>query len=108
MTVAPPAPIMLSRTAYLAMLLAAEKAAKDPAELRILLEVIKVLEAERDLQEWTAADVETLAAVRQGQHGVVGDERGYYPLYARGQAVPQPGEAPRRTLWQGEAGEPGI
>jgi len=108
MTVAPPAPILLSRATYLAMLLAAEKAAKDPAELPILLEVIKVLEAERDLQEWNATDVETLEAVRQGQDGVVGDERGYYPLHARGQAMPQPGEAPRRTLWQGEAGEPAI
>ena len=49
MTLAPPAPILLSRTTYLAMSLAAEKAAKDPGELPILLEVIKVLEAERDL-----------------------------------------------------------
>jgi hypothetical protein len=108
MTVAPPAPILLSRTAYLAMLLAAEKAAKDPGELPILLEVIKVLEAERDLQEWNATDVETLTAVRQGQDGVVGDERGYYLLHARGQAMPQPGDMPCRTLWQGEAGEPAI
>jgi len=108
MTVAPPAPIVLGRVAYLAMLLAAEKVAKDPAELPVLLEVIKVLEAERDLQEWTAADIETLEAVRQGHDGVVGDELGYYPLYSRGQGLPLPDKVPSRTLWRGEAGEPAI
>jgi len=108
MTVAPPAPILLNRTAYFAMLLAVEKAAQDPAELPVLLEVIKVLEAERDLAEWSAADVETLEAVRRGHDGVVGDERGYYPLHARGKAMPLPGEAPRRTLWQGQPGGPAV
>jgi hypothetical protein len=108
MTVAPPAPILMSRVAYLAMQMAAEKVAKDPAELPVLLEVIKMLEAERDLQEWTAGDAETLEALRQGHDGVVGDERGYYSLHARGQAVSRPGEAPCRTLWHGAAGEPAI
>jgi hypothetical protein len=108
MTAAPPAPVQLTRVAYLAMLLAAEKAAQNPAELPVLLEVIKMLEAERDLQEWNAADLDTLEAVRQGHHGVVGDERGYYNLHPRPQAMPLSGEAPRRMLWHGNPGEPAI
>jgi len=105
MTAAPPAPIVVNRAAYLAMVQAAERAAQDPAEMPVLLEVIKVLEAERDLLEWSAADQETLEAIRPGHGGVVGDERGYYPLHARGHAQPLPGEAPRRTLWQGQPDE---
>jgi hypothetical protein len=104
MTVTPPAPIVLNRAAYLAMVQAAAKAARDPAELPPLLGVIEVLEAERDLQEWSAADQETLEAIRPGHGGVVGDERGYYPLHARDHAEPLPGEAPRRTLWPGQPG----
>jgi len=108
MTVAPPAPIVVNRAAYLAMVQAAQKAARNPADLPALLGVIQVLEAERDLLEWSVADQETLEAIRQGPRGVVGDERGYYPLHARGHAQPLPGEAPRRTLWRGSQGQPDI
>jgi hypothetical protein len=38
----------------------------------------------------------------------VGDERGFYPLHARGRAVPMPGEAPHRVLWQGPVGGPDL
>ncbi len=105
MPVTPPAPVLANRAAYLAMVQAAKRAAQDPAELPVLLEVIKVLEVERDLLEWSADDQETLEAIRPGHGGVVGDERGYYPLHARGHADPLPGEAPRRTLWRGQPGE---
>ena len=96
------APVLVKRSDYSDMVKAAERAAQDPAQLPILLEIISRIEADC---EWGLGDDATLNAIRGPQNDsrdvvIVGDERGYYRVIWPYE--PLTDGRPRRTLWRSD------